>query len=76
MFFDSQADAGVVFIANTLLITLSVFLFVGAQRAINLLAGDSLGCSNCTFSVINVFWAFIGAGSVVLLAVCVWVRTG
>lgn len=76
MFFDSPVDAGVVFIANTLLITLSVFLFVGAQRAINLLANDSQGCSNCNFSVGNVFWALFGAVSVALLAYCVLVRTG
>lgn len=76
MFFDSPDDAGVVFIANALLITVSVFLFVGAQRAINLLAADSLGCSNCSFSVSNVVWALIGVVSVVLLAFSVLVRTG
>ena len=76
MFFDSPDDAGVVFIANALLITVSVFLFVGAQRANNLLAADSLGCSNCSFSVSNVVWALIGVVSVVLLAFSVLVRTG
>ena len=76
MFFDSPDDAGVVFIANALLITVSVFLFVGAQRAFNLLAADSLGCSNCSFSVSNVVWALIGVVSVVLLAFSVLVRTG
>lgn len=76
MFFDSPDDAGVVFIANALLITVSVFLFVGAQRAINLLAADGLGCSNCSFSVSNVVWALIGVVSVVLLAFSVLVRTG
>ena len=76
MFLDSPEDAGVVLIANTLLIIVSVFLFVGAQRAINLLANDRLGCSNCTFSVGNVFWALAGAVSVALLALYVWVYTG
>ena len=75
MFFDSPADAGLVFIANTLLITLSVFLIVGAQRAINLLADDSLGFSNCNFSVSNVCWTLVGAVSVTLLGFCVLVRT-
>lgn len=76
MFFDSPEYVGVVFIANTLLITLSVFLFVGAQRAINLLANDCRGGSNCSFSVSNVFWTLIGVVSVVFLALCVLVRTG
>ena len=76
MFFDNPQDAGVVFIANAVLITVSVFLFVGAQRAINLLANDRLGCSNCNFSVGNVFWALAGAVSVALLALYVLVYTG
>ena len=76
MFFDDPQDAGVVFIANAVLITVSVFLFVGSQRAINLLANDRLGGSNCNFNVGNVFWALAGAVSVALLALYVLIYTG
>jgi len=55
-FFSRPLDTPYVLLANGVLILSSVCLFIGAQRAINLLSGDPTGRGNCSFSLANLAW--------------------
>ncbi|MEB0207655.1 hypothetical protein [Pseudomonas sp. CCC3.1] len=59
-FFDRPSDAHFVYVADAVLIVCGGFLFVGAQRAINVLAGDARGLSNSLMAWSNYAWMCLG----------------
>ena len=66
-FFDRPSDAPFVYLADAVLIACSGFLFIGAQRAINVLGSDPQGLGNSRFSRVNMAW--MSAGVLCLLIV-------
>lgn len=69
MLFTRPSDTSFVFAVYMLLIAGGLFLWIGAQRAINVLQGDPKGSCNDTVSGCNVLWMMAG-GLALLLAVC------
>ncbi|WP_218727605.1 hypothetical protein [Pseudomonas sp. D1HM] len=59
-FFSPLSGTLFVFIADMVLIAAGTGLFVGAQRAINLLHDDPQGRSNSVLSVGNLVWMVLG----------------
>lgn len=61
---------------NHLFFAIGIWLFVGAQRAINLAEGDAEGKSNAEFTPENCLWMCAGLGVTVFLAVSLLNPTG
>lgn len=49
-----------VFLIDVIALAIAAYLFVGAQRAINRLAGDPDGTSNSEFTIANILWIMGG----------------
>ena len=60
LFFDRPSDTGFVLVADAVLVVAGVFLFIGAQRAINVLGDDPQGRSNHAFSSANLLCTLAG----------------
>lgn len=66
-FFGRPSDAPFIYVADAILIVSTGFLFLGAQRAINLLGSDPQGCGNSKFSRMNLGWMSAGVVGLVCL---------
>ena len=59
-FLDAPADTRLAFAIDVTTLAVTTYCFIGAQRAINRLAGDPEGTSNRKFTTANVVWIMLG----------------
>lgn len=72
LFFDRPSDTVFVLVVDAVLMAGSLFLFIGAQRAINILADDPQGLGNHGFSSGDVLWTFLGGMCMALVVYIVF----
>lgn len=59
-FLDGPADPRLAFAISASTLAVTTYCFIGAQRAINRLAGDPEGTSNREFTTANILWIMLG----------------
>ena len=72
LFFDRPSDTVFVLVVDAVLMAGSLFLFIGAQRAINILADDPQGLGNHGFSSGDVLWTLLGGMCMALVVYIVF----
>lgn len=60
LFLDAPADPRLAFAISATTLAVTTTCFIGAQRAINRLAGDPEGTSNREFTTANIVWIILG----------------
>ena len=60
LFLDAPSDHRLVFAISVTTLAATTYCFIGAQRAINRLAGDPEGTSNREFTAANILWIMLG----------------